>query len=385
MNNLHVVNLSLDPQVLHPTSVTAERVRRYGAQIASYTIFVPSNAAETVVLSPNVTAIGVSGFTKVGILFAIYRRLRALVAAGACDVISADQYYFGALACYFGWRFGVGVEVAALGFEKLTCWRRMVARFVLRRADVIRINGSYMADFLRTQFGIADSRVRTVPIYIDTSSLGLNRTLTQAEAATCEQHRAAFQQEFGGNFNFLTVSRLVPVKNIALQLRAVATLRATYPQLHLHVVGDGPEKNALESMIAELGIAAHVTLHGRITGLQLGVLYKQADCFLLTSTSEGWGMVLIEAMTAGLPIIMTKVGAAGDIVISGQHGIVLDTPDSADLMSAMEKLMTNEAFRQQAAEHARQAVRQLPSAMELVSLYTEVWVEALRHRRGIQE
>ena len=97
----------------------------------------------------------------------------------------------------------------------------------------------------------------------------------------------------------------------------------------LHIVGSGPDEKKLKSYVARLGLEQHVVFHGYQSGYALGMFYRECDAFLLTSDYEGWGMVIIEAAAAGLPIIMTDVGCAGEIIIHGESGLVVPPGESA--------------------------------------------------------
>ena len=88
-------------------------------------------------------------------------------------------------------------------------------------------------------------------------------------------------------FIFLTVSRLAPVKNISLQIRAMAELIKKYPNTELWIVGDGAEKSNLKSKISKLKLENNVKLLGWQNNPD--EFYSQADAFLLTSNYEGWG------------------------------------------------------------------------------------------------
>jgi len=111
----------------------------------------------------------------------------------------------------------------------------------------------------------------------------------------------------------LTVSRLVPVKNIFLQLESLAEIIKDHSQVVLTIVGDGPERERLQQLAKDLGIGDKVKFVGLVDNPDS--FYASADAFLLTSNKEGWGLVVIEAGSFGLPVIMTDVGCAGEVVV----------------------------------------------------------------------
>ena len=101
----------------------------------------------------------------------------------------------------------------------------------------------------------------------------------------------------------------------------MAELIKKYPNTELWIVGDGLERKKLELEIAKYKLENSVKLFGWQNNPD--EFYSQADAFLLTSNYEGWGMVVIEAADYGLPIIMTDVGCAGELIENEKSGLVV--------------------------------------------------------------
>jgi phosphatidyl-myo-inositol dimannoside synthase len=219
-----------------------------------------------------------------------------------------------------------------------------------------------------------------VSIYVDVSKLGLSvRTLQHEDALEYARAERAFAERYGKHFNFLTVSRLVSIKRLELQLAALKSLIATVPNALLHIVGNGPEEAKLKQLVVELGIASHVVFHGYQTGHHLGLFYVACDAFLLTSDYEGWGMVIIEAATAGLPVVMTDVGCAGELIVDEESGLVVPPGDTAAITKAMERMATDSALRTQLSVGALKALEALPSFPQLLTEYRQNWELALKN------
>ena len=108
--------------------------------------------------------------------------------------------------------------------------------------------------------------------------------------------------------------------------------------------------------------------------------YSQADAFLLTSDYEGWGMAVIEAASYGLPIIMTDVGCAGELVKDGESGIVIPINDQAKLEEAMIRIIKDNNLRKKLAEGAFSALKKLPSKEETMALYKQSWEKATKNK-----
>lgn len=133
--------------------------------------------------------------------------------------------------------------------------------------------------------------------------------------------------------HFISVGRLVAVKNHAMMLRAFAQLN---DRAELTLVGDGPERRALERLAQELGIAARVRFLGFRQDIPL--LLSQADVFLVSSHYEGISIAVLEAMRASLAVVATTVGGVPETVIDGKTGLLVAANDEAALAAAMQRM-----------------------------------------------
>jgi glycosyltransferase involved in cell wall biosynthesis len=379
---MKVVCLGLDPKTLDPESVVAFRNRAYGEQVEHYTVVVPSVSTMTVKLSHKTTIFGIGAFHKGAQLFMMWRKLEALIREKMCDVITAqDMYFLGLLGLYAARRHHRGLEVQVLGIEKLTPLRKRIAVFVLKRASVVRALSERLKQRLIHEFGIPRDKIRVVTIYVDVRKLGLDvRTLQGSDARDFEVLTNEFRERYGTTFNFLTVCRLVPIKRIELQLSALRALVDEGAKVMLHIVGTGPDEVVLKNKVTELGLDRHVVFHGYKTGMALGLFYLECDCFLLTSDYEGWGMVIIEAATAGLPIIMTDVGCAGELIHHEVSGLVVAPGNSEALHDAMGRMVREPALREQLSVGATEAIQRLPSFEVVLQAYKAHWELADAHR-----
>lgn len=379
---MFVVNLALDPKALDPESVVAFRNRAYGRLTEHYSIVVPSTSTMTVHLSDKTTVYGVGGMHKIVQLFRMYRTASTLIKAGKCDVITAqDMYFLGLLGLFLSRRHHLGLEVQVLGIEKLTPLRKRIAVFVLKRASTVRALSDRLKDRLVTEFNVDAHTITVVTIYVDVNKLGLDvRTLSESDAVLFEKKSAQFRSTYAGNFNFLTISRLVPIKRIEMQIDAIGALLSKFPHIKLHIVGDGPSETDLKKYVQELHLEEHVLFHGYQSGYSLGIFYMECDCFLLTSDYEGWGMVIIEAATAGLPIIMTDVGCAGEFIVHDTSGFIIPLQDTEALQNAMVRVMQDQQLRERLSIGAMGALALLPSFDTILEQYKKNWEVAVSHR-----
>jgi len=142
----------------------------------------------------------------------------------------------------------------------------------------------------------------------------------------------------------LFVGRLVEWKGPHELLNAVAAMFARTPA-HLLIVGDGPERGALQQRVDALGLTRSVTFAGHLAPDLLHAAYAAADVFVLPSRSEGFPTAILEAMAAGLPIVTTAIRGMADHLRDGVHGLLVTPGDAGALAAALEQLLADVALR----------------------------------------
>lgn len=333
-------------------------------------------------LSDHTTVYGTGGRFKILQLVYMFLLARNVCAKEKYDVVSSqDTYFLGLLALLVAKKYKLGVEVQVLGIEKLSFLRKLLSRFVLSRAGSIRVLSVGLKKRLISEFGIREDRMLLVPIYVDVSSLGFNKAdLTEAESVAIAVHEKQFLEKYAGRFNIISVNRLVPIKNIPMQLAAVAGLKDRFPNVLLHIIGDGPLYSQLQQQIERMHLQGYVILEGFKTGLELRPFFSKSDCFVLTSDFEGYGMVVIEAATAGLPIVMTDVGCAGEIIVHEQSGLIVP-PKAVELFQqALVKIITNRELRAHLKDETLRSVANLPTFDAVLERYKASWQQALKNK-----
>jgi glycosyltransferase involved in cell wall biosynthesis len=160
--------------------------------------------------------------------------------------------------------------------------------------------------------------------------------------------------------SFLVSCRFVPVKNLPRLLEAYARYRqiAGGPAWELVIAGDGPEREKLSGLISALHLSGFVRLAGFVQYDGLPALYARAGAFILPSVSEPWGLVVNEAMAAGLPVLVSnRCGCAPDLVEEGRNGFTFDPYDTEQLAGLMLRLSTmSDADRAAMGQASRQII-----------------------------
>lgn len=152
----------------------------------------------------------------------------------------------------------------------------------------------------------------------------------------------------------VTCGRLVKLKNFDRLISAFA-VASSHVSSHLIIIGDGPERKDLEKLSRKLHVSNKITLTGYTNNPHY--YFKKASFFVLNSSYEGFGNVLVEAMAYGLPVISSKNGGAEDIVINDYNGILVPVHDDKALTAAIRHLLENEEDRNKmscnAMEHSK--------------------------------
>lgn len=154
-------------------------------------------------------------------------------------------------------------------------------------------------------------------------------------------------------FTVITVARLEKVKGIEYLIRAFAELVGDKHQdMKLVIVGDGSERKNLESLVSKSGVADKVSFLGEMPNERVPACLKGADCFVLPSLKEGFGIVLLEAQAAGIPVIASRVGGVPDIVEDGQTGILVEPRDPSAIAAAVLKIRSDAKERERLVKNA---------------------------------
>jgi 1,2-diacylglycerol 3-alpha-glucosyltransferase len=138
----------------------------------------------------------------------------------------------------------------------------------------------------------------------------------------------------------ISVGRLAPEKNWATLLHAFAKVYLEHPNLRLVLIGDGPAKESLQTLASELGIAEQVTFTGTIPFEEIPAYLKAADAFSFASVTETQGLVTIEAMAAGLPVVAVDGSGTRDIVEHGKQGYLVEN-DANALAKGLNQLLSD--------------------------------------------
>jgi glycosyltransferase involved in cell wall biosynthesis len=197
-------------------------------------------------------------------------------------------------------------------------------------------------------FGLADRAVASLAHVHVAISQGLARYLAEVEGFDENEFeivhygiagRDGVEPYAGSEPRLLCIGRLIPVKGHLVLLRALAQARAREPALVLEIAGQGPLEPALKAYAKELGLSGAVRFLGYVSPIQAAI--EGAAAVVVPSLGEGFGMVALEAMERGRPVIASDVGGLPEIVADGETGFVVPAGDAEALADAMVALASD--------------------------------------------
>lgn len=173
------------------------------------------------------------------------------------------------------------------------------------------------------------------------------------------------------------VCGLRPQKALDVLVRASATLAEAAPGVRVLVVGDGPERSALEGLVAELGLSGTVTFLGAWAPEDVPDFLEEIDVGALTSDFEGTPLAVMELMAAGKPVVATSVGGVPDLIEDGIHGLLIPPRRPDALARALAALLVDPAQRARMGAAARDRQQREFDFRSTVSSVEDLYVELL--------
>jgi glycosyltransferase involved in cell wall biosynthesis len=155
----------------------------------------------------------------------------------------------------------------------------------------------------------------------------------------------------------VTVAHLIPRKRHADVLRALAVLSREHPALRYAIVGDGPERIALQGLAARLGVAARVEFHGQLAPTAAIEQARRATLFVMPSTEEAFGAGYVEAMAGGVPAIGCRGEPGPEEIAAAGDGMILVPPGDIERLSQrIGELLSDPHRLREAGQRARRTV-----------------------------
>lgn len=234
-------------------------------------------------------------------------------------------------------------------------WMRPLASRVFRRADVVTTVSGSMGRSLEKSSPAMTGKLKIAPMPPDDALfVGEPRTSTNEPPL------------------ILCVTRFTPQKRNDVLIRALATLKSRGVQFNALLIGDGgSEREKIARMIGELGLSYRVGIESSMSQDKLAAEYRRADVTVLPAVGEGFGLTLLEAQLCGSPVIGARSGGITDIITDGQTGLLAAPDDSADLASALERILSDPESRFRLARDGQRSARTNFSSRAIVDRFLE--------------
>ncbi len=369
-----------DRNVFDPESAVRKRLVEQGAMVDEMHIIVFSLRKAHYVderISDNAFIHPTDSWSKIFYLFDAWRIGIKIIPQGTDDwVISVQDPFESGIVGYVlaltrGQAFHIQLHTDPFSpfwrhASFLNTIRFSIGMFLLTRADGIRIVSNRIKQSV-VGLGVLERKLTVVPIFTET--------------ALREGEKTDLHQEYPGYTEIiLSVGRLEPEKDFALLLRAFQEVRKTYERSLLIIVGNGSQRTRLVALSEWLGIDEHV----RFLPWSHDVIgyYKTADCYVQPSLYEGWGLAVIEAMSAGAPIVMTDVGCAGEVVVNEESGLVVPAGNADALADAISRILGDHGLRERLKEGAHKSLERLPDKRRTYDFYKKSWDKAYEAKKS---
>ena len=261
-----------------------------------------------------------------------------------------------------GWR--PRTVLAAFGLEFLkrpnSKMFQRTLRWVYGRADMVLTVSRYMTERLAC-LGVGREKIRVLHVHVKGPE-----DVDETDIADLRKRGAA------NSPLLLTVARLVRRKGIDQVLLALPPVLESFPSLTYWVVGDGPERERLKELAADLGLSERVLFWGDLSDAELAAAYQLADLFVMTPRSdeekgdvEGLGLTYIEASLAGLPCIGSHSGGVPEAVQDGVSGLLVQEEDPVELSQVLMRLLGDSSLRKRLGEKGKARAEAMFSSVRM--------------------
>ena len=280
-----------------------------------------------------------------------------------CDIIHAHWPFAGLAAEILGKLYRKPVVLHVYGVEVYTRWVTPLIKPVVNWADHVICDSSFTEKAVYRSANPKGTSV--IPCGVNEE-----RILPDSTSSSYLRQRLGLAEETC-IVSFL--GRLVSRKGVDCLIRAMKLLLDQGYSLHLVIGGSGPQRKEWENLVKHLGIRDHVTFLGLVAADDKAAhFFASSDVFVLpaiiekSGDTEGLGVVLLEAMANGVPVIATKVGGISDIVVDGKTGFLVEQGNATRLAEKIALLYQDPALRTTMGLAARERVRRFFSWSSIV-------------------
>jgi glycosyltransferase involved in cell wall biosynthesis len=239
--------------------------------------------------------------------------------------------------------------------------QRIIERRTYRRFSVVLANSAYTAQNVIQGYGLPAQIVKTV-------YYGLAPPPPVEPIKINGEPSILF---VGGNFQR---------KGLPTLIEAVAIQKESLPGIQVHVIGADRNQPALEKYSCSLGVQNNIVFHGRKANAEVRRMMAGADMFAMPSLTEAFGLVYVEAMQIGVPVIATRIGGLKEVVKDREEALFIKPGDPNELAAAIKLLVDDRALVSRLIKNAKSAVARL-SVEKMAMATAKLYSECLRNRK----
>jgi len=239
-------------------------------------------------------------------------------------------------------------------------------KFIAHFSNAITANSNHTFRLLKKNIGVQNKIIRKIPMGINIQEYEGIKPFKNSELKTV-----------------LFVGRLIALKGISNLIKAIKIVQSKNCHVELIIIGEGPKRFELEKLANELSISSNTHFYGNINREKLYQSYKSADVLVLPSTivdgqTEGLGVVLLEAMASGTPVIGSNTGGIPDIIEDGVNGLLVTPGDPQALADAIIRILENPDLADRFRKAGLETVRERFSWDVITDQFVEVYQEILK-------
>lgn len=399
---MKVLMISTDRNIFKENSASRKRMVEYGKLVRELYIIIFSlkkNNFENSKISENVFVYPTKSFSRFCYIFNAYKISKKILTGNSKDLLITcqDPFETGIAGFLIKRKFKAPLQIQIhtdflssyfVSESILNKLRLVIAKFLIPKVDGIRVVSERIKNSLINlllhkkflnkvrdannclcggKFKISDDKIFVLPIFVDAEKIKNTKV-----AADLRKKYPQF------DFIILTASRLTHEKNISLILKAMKMIIKKHSNVGLVIAGVGPLKEKLEKEAENLNIEKNIIFEGNVEFETLISYYKTAGIFAITSNYEGYSMSAVEAVVCGLPVVMTDVGVAGEVLKDKENALIVPVGNAEFFENAIISLIENSALYGKIKENAKKVSELLLSKEEYFKKYYELWDNLLK-------
>ena len=264
----------------------------------------------------------------------------------------------------YGTKHVIMIHGSDINIVKSSKLLKFISNIIFKYSDVIIVNSSYTKSIVEKHLSAYKNKLRLIPMGVDPSKFSFqSRDLKNKKL-----------QEF----MILGVGVLIDWKGFKYLIHAFKEILKNYPNSKLTIIGDGVEKDNLIELSKKLNIDEKIKFLGWIKNNEIVEYYKKNDIFVIPSINlkgktEGLGIVTMEAMCTGLPVVGSDVGGIPDVIKDGVNGFLVPAKSSQDIAKKIIKILDDEDLYQKFSKNGRMIIENSFSWKSISSQFSNIF------------